>query len=163
MVTFTQVFDRVIGHEGGYVNDPKDPGGETKWGISKRSYPHLDIANLSREGAKTIYFEDFWQPVAMTCPDGSVRFQLFDAAFNHGFSNATRFLQRAVGTADDGHWGKLSVQAYHAMSENDILLRFLAHRVRFFTKLSTFSRFGKGWMNRIASNLLYAAEDNRDA
>jgi lysozyme family protein len=60
---FPEVFDRVIGHEGGYVNDPNDPGGETQWGISKRSYPHLNIRMLTRAEAMGIYDRDFWQPL----------------------------------------------------------------------------------------------------
>ena len=160
MVTFDTVFDRTIGHEGGYVNDPQDPGGETKWGISKRSYPNVDIKNLSRDAAKAIYFRDFWEPCAKYAHHDSVRFQLFDAAFNHGFGNAIRMLQRAVGAADDGHWGPNSSNAYSSYSENDILLRFIAHRLKFFTKLRTFNTFGRGWSNRIATNLLYAAKDN---
>ena len=53
-LSWDDVFDRLIGHEGEYSNDPNDPGGETKWGISKRAYPNLDIKNLTRDGAKTI-------------------------------------------------------------------------------------------------------------
>ena len=54
-LNFEDAFDRLISHEGGYVNDPLDPGGETKFGISKRSYPTLDIAALTREDARAIY------------------------------------------------------------------------------------------------------------
>lgn len=159
MVTFDEVFERVIGHEGGYVDHPSDPGGETKWGISKRSYPHLDIANLTREQAKTIYYNDFWLPIRGVSHN-SMRFQVFDAAFNHGFGNAIRILQRAVNTADDGHWGPASQAAYDASEENDLLLRFLAYRLKFFIKLKRFDEFGRGWSDRIANNLLLAAKDN---
>lgn len=162
MVDFNEAFDRIIGHEGGYVNNPKDPGGETKWGISKRTYPTLDIKNLTREQAKSIWYHDFWLPVASLVPNKSVVFQLCDAAYNHGFGNAVRILQRAVDTADDGHWGPNSRSRYLERSENDILMRFLSFRISFFTRLTTFATFGKGWMNRIAGNLLYAAEDNVD-
>jgi len=161
-MNFSEIFNRSMGHEGGYVNHPNDPGGETHWGISKRSYPNVDIKNLTREQASEIYFRDFWKPVLLTVPHDSVRFQLFDAAINHGVGNATRMLQRAVGVADDGHWGPMSRNAYHAMSENDVLLRFLAYRLKFFTKLSTFKTFGGGWANRVADNLLYGAKDNVD-
>ena len=58
---FLKAFEKVLRHEGGYVNDPLDLGGETKYGISKRSYPHLDIKNLTLDQAKQIYFRDFWQ------------------------------------------------------------------------------------------------------
>ena len=60
MTWFDQCFEKVIGFEGGYTLDPKDPGGETNWGISKRAYPSIDIKNLTREGAKEIYKRDYW-------------------------------------------------------------------------------------------------------
>lgn len=160
-MTFDEAFDRVIGHEGGYVNNPSDPGGETKWGISKRSYPRLDIRSLTRDDAKSIYYTDFWLRVK-GIPHDSVKFQMFDAAFNHGYGNAIRMLQRAVMATDDGYWGPLSQAAYNRMQENDILLRFIGYRLKFFTGLSTFDVFGRGWAARIANNLLYAAKDNHD-
>lgn len=156
---FEEAFDRLIGHEGGYVNHPADPGGETKFGISKRSYPNLDIAALTRETVKPIYYEDFWK----VCGVGlhrSVLYQVFDAAVNHGAGNAIRMLQRAVDVADDGHWGARSNAAYAAMDRNDVLFRFLSFRGQFMVKLSTFPKFGAGWMNRIFQNMLYAAQDN---
>lgn len=159
MVTFDQVFDRVVGHEGGYVNDPRDPGGETIWGISKRSYPKIDIKSLTRDDAKKIYYNDFWLPIRGISHD-SMRFQVFDAAFNHGFGNAIRILQRAVNVADDGYWGPVSQDAYDASTEDDLLIKFLAYRLKFFTRLKRFDDFGRGWSNRVADNLLYAADDN---
>lgn len=158
-MNYDVAFDRIMGHEGGYVNNPADPGGETKWGISKRSYPHLEIASLTREDAKAIYYRDFWGKVGGMLTPG-VMYQVFDAAINHGAGNATRMLQRAVGVADDGHWGPLSNAAYHAMENNDRLFRFLAERGEFMAKLSTFPTFGRGWVRRIFANLRYAAEDN---
>ena len=62
-MTFEEAFSRLMGHEGGYSNDPLDPGGETNWGISKRSYPNVDITNLTRAEAKVIYREDFWKVI----------------------------------------------------------------------------------------------------
>ncbi len=158
-MTFQDVFDRTMGHEGGYVNDAQDPGGETRWGISKRSYPTTNIKDLTREDAKAIYERDFWGPVCSQLK-WSIGFQVFDAAVNHGQGNAIRFLQRAVGVADDGHWGSQSLIAYMGSDENDVLMRFLAARLQFMTKLSTWERFGKGWARRIAENLVYAAGDN---
>lgn len=156
---WNEAFDRVIGHEGGYVNNPKDPGGETKWGISKRSYPHLNIASLTRDDARDIYYKDFWVPVGFLLKP-AVMFQVFDAAVNHGAGNAIRMLQRAIGVADDGHWGPISHTAYTAMDLNDVLFRFLAERGEFMAKLSTFPTFGRGWVRRIFQNLRYASEDN---
>jgi lysozyme family protein len=158
-INFDIAFDRLIGHEGGYVNDPNDPGGETNWGISKRSYPQLDIKSLTRDAARTIYMRDFWC-VARGLPD-SVLFQLFDFAVNSGISTAIRALQRAIGVADDGHWGPHSLKVAGTFSESDMLMLLIAERAEFFTKLKNWDSHGKGWIRkRIADNLRYAASDN---
>lgn len=158
-VAFDEVFDRVIGHEGGYVDNPDDPGGETAFGISKRSYPYLDIKNLTRDGAKAIYQRDFWQRLHADALPDSVRFQLFDFAVNSGIETAIRYLQRAVGVADDGHWGPISQRAASMMSESDLVMLLNAERLEFMTRLATWPHFGRGWARRIAANLKYGAKD----
>lgn len=155
---FDTAFARVIGHEGGYVNDPRDPGGETKFGISKRSYPNEDIKNLTVERAKEIYRRDFWDALGDAHP--AIKFQVFDFAVNSGIQTAIRKLQAAIGVADDGHWGPKSAAALQGMALNDVLLRFLAYRLNFMASLSTWDRFGRGWARRIAQNLIHSAEDN---
>lgn len=158
-MNFDVAFDRLISNEGGYVNNPADPGGETKFGISKRSYPDLDIANLAREDARAIYLRDFWQRGQMDQYDGAISFQVFDAAVNHGIETALRLLQRAAGVADDGHIGPVTVAAVKAKSVTDMVMLYIAHRIKFWTKLTTWEKFGKGWANRAADDLIYAAED----
>lgn len=160
MTEFDLAFERLIGHEGGYVNDPQDPGGETNWGISKRSYPDLDIAALTREDARGIYRRDFWEAMKMDEVDGAIAFQVFDAAVNHGIQTAVRMLQRAVGVADDGWVGPRTVTAVNSMSAPDVISLFIAERLDFWTKLSTWDRFGRGWVRRAANNLRYAAQDS---
>jgi lysozyme family protein len=158
MITFDQAFERLIGHEGGYVNDPKDPGGETNWGISKRSYPSVDIKALTYDGAKAIYRRDFWDPLAAA--DSAIKFQVFDFAVNGGLATGLRKLQAAIGVADDGQWGAISAAALAKISINDVLLRFNAQRIRYYTSLSLWPTYGKGWANRVAGNLEFAALDN---
>ena len=157
-LTFDTAFDRLLGHEGGYSNNPKDPGGETNWGICKRSYPHLDIKSLTRDQAKEIYRADFWNQIGDAHP--AVRFQAFDFAVNSGIQTAIRKLQRAIGVADDGHFGPRSKAALAAMDLNDVLMRFIAERIDFWASLSTWESFGKGWARRAAADLRYAAQDN---
>lgn len=159
-MTFDDAFDRLIGHEGRYVNNPNDPGGETNWGISKRSYPHLDIKNLTRGEARAIYLRDFWNRIHADKLYDGVAFQTFDFAVNSGIETAVRYLQRAVRTADDGHWGPQSQAAADAMSESDIIMRLNAERLRFMTYLSNWPNASRGWARRIAQNLLYGAEDS---
>lgn len=171
-MNFDTVFERVIGHEAGYTDNPKDPGnwtggkvnsGElkgTKYGIAANTYPDLDIKNLTEDQAKAIYYEDWWLALGMDRFSSAMQFQMFDAAFNHGMRNATKIFQRAVGVVDDGIIGNKTMAAASDMDVNDKLMRFLAYRIRFYTSLSTFDTFGRGWSNRVANNLLYAAEDN---
>lgn len=158
-MTFDTAFDRLMGHEGNYVNNPKDPGGETRWGISKRAYPHIDIKNLTREHAKTIYYTDFWLRIADGLFYDGVAFQAFDFAVNSGIETAVRALQRAVGVADDGHWGPVSTGAAALLSESDTILRLLAERLEFMTKLVNWPDASRGWARRIAANLRYGAVD----
>ena len=157
-LTFDEAFDRLLGHEGGYVNDPRDPGGETNWGISKRSYPQLDIKALTRDDARAIYRRDFWAAVGNAHP--AISFQVFDFSVNSGIGTALRKLQQAVGVADDGHWGPVSQAALAGLEVNDVLLRFLGLRLKFMASLKAFDVFGRGWARRIADNLAFAAQDN---
>jgi lysozyme family protein len=160
VLDFDTAIERALSHEGGYVNDPRDPGGETQWGISKRSYPQLNIRALTRDDAKQIYLRDFWRPVVATVADPALQYQLLDAAINHGVGNAVRFLQRAIGVADDGHWGPVSHGALARMDAHDAHLLFLAERFEFWAKLRTFDVHGRGWTRRGAQNLRYIATDN---
>ena len=153
-MTFDQVFDKLINHEGGYIFNPHDPGGETKFGISKRSYPHLDIHSLTLADAKTIYKRDFWDRAQCDKMHPDLAFELFDGAVNSGIGQAIRWLQRAVGVADDGVVGPLTLASINR--ENDtsaIRARYNGHRLDFMTRLSTWDVFGKGWARRIAANL----------
>lgn len=157
-LTFEEAFDRLLGHEGGYVNDPTDPGGETNWGISKRAFPYLDIKSLSRDDAKRIYEKYYWTPLADA--HAAIKFQVFDFAVNSGIQTAIRKLQQAIKVADDGHFGPRSLEALKAMDHNDVLMRVNGLRLRFMTDLKNWPNASKGWARRVADNLLYAAEDN---
>jgi len=163
MTGFDRAFDRLIGHEGGYVNHPDDPGGETNWGITLRTAREAGytgpMRDLTRDQAKAIYRAAYWGRAKADQYDGAIAFQVFDAAVNHGIGQAIRFLQRAAGVADDGAVGPVTLAAVRAMSVPDVLARFNAERLDFYTRLSTWPTFGKGWARRVAGNLRYAAED----
>lgn len=156
---FDEAFDRLISHEGGYVYDPNDPGGETKFGISKRSYPQLNIANLDLETAKAIYRKDFWGPLGEDAHP-AIRYAAFDFAVNSGIPTALRKLQAAIGVADDGHFGPVSRKALAAAPVSDVLFRYHAERLDFMSRLTIWVHYGRGWARRIAKNLRYAADDN---
>ncbi len=155
-MNFDAAFDKLISHEGGYVNDPRDPGGETRFGISKRAYPDTDIANLTLEQAKAIYKRDYWDRALCDQLPPGVAFQVFDTAVNSGIGQSIRFLQRAVGVADDGKVGPLTIRAVKALDPEAVASRFNGQRLDFMTRLSTFDVFGKGWVRRVAKNLMEA-------
>lgn len=159
-VSFEQMMDRLLAHEGGYTFNKNDPGGETNWGISKRSYPNLNIRRLTRPQAVEIYRRDFWRKAKAHDLPPAVGFQLLDAAVNSGIAQATRWLQRAAGVADDGVIGPITLEAVRKADPNDLVLRFLAERLDFMTRLGSWNSFGKGWARRIAQNLRFGAEDN---
>lgn len=162
-MNFDQAFERLIGHEGSYSNNPADPGGETMWGVTAavaRANGYVGpMKDLPREAAKRIAKAAYWDRVQADKYDGAIGYQVFDAAYNHGIETAARFLQRAIGVADDGHFGPVSLAALNAMTVTDVLARFNAERLEFYTKLSTWQTFGKGWARRVATNLRYEAED----
>ena len=157
MITFEYSFARLIGNEGGYTDGAGDPGGETKFGISKRSYPDVDIKNLTVDQAKAIYLRDFWNPLGDA--DGAVKFQVFDFAVNSGVQTAIRKLQAAISVADDGHWGPLSAAKLATMNRSSVLMLLAAERLDFMRKLSNWKVAGAGWAGRIANDLRYAAKD----
>lgn len=163
---FNQFISRVLSHEGGYVNHPKDPGGETNWGVTKRTAMANGFTGsmraMTREQAIGIYRKAFWERYHADKMPEAVAFQFFDACVNHGYGNASRMLQRAAGVPDDGIIGEISLKAINSLPENDLLLRFNAERLVFYTKLGTFASFGKGWIRRVAQNLIHASSDNID-
>lgn len=159
-VKFLTTINRVLGHEGGYVHDKNDPGGETNWGISKRSYPSVSIKTLTRNQAIAIYYRDFWLKAHCEELSDGAGYQLMDSAVNSGISQSIRFMQRAVGVADDGIYGPITLAAIRKVTETDFIMLFLAERLEFMTKLKNWTNHGKGWTRRIAQNLRYGAEDS---
>lgn len=163
-LTFLDIFNRLIGHEGGYVNDPRDPGGETNWGITKRTAQangyQGSMRAMTRDQAFKIYYSAFWLRYQCDKMPEAVAFQFFDAAVNHGLGNASRMLQRAVNVADDGIIGNMTIAAIKKMAISDVIMRLNAERLEFYCKLGTFTTFGKGWVRRVAGNLKYGAIDN---
>lgn len=155
-MNFDVSFEKLIGNEGGYTQGKGDPGGETKYGISKRSYPMEDIQNLTLARAKELYKRDFWGPAGCDTLPEPIKFDLFDMAVNSGVRQAVKTLQHAVGAKEDGLLGSATLQAAQSMSPDRVLMRFNASRLLFMTSLSTWPQFGKGWCIRVAQNILTA-------
>lgn len=152
-MNFDESFEKLIGHEGGYSNDENDPGGETKFGISKRAYPAENIRNLTLDRAKEIYYKDYWGPAGCEAVPEAIRFDLFDTAVNSGVRTAIKLLQRAVGETDDGVLGPLTLQALQSMPPTRALARFNGYRLDLLAGSLHWDRFGRGWARRVADNL----------
>ena len=162
MSDFDKAFELLIGNEGGYVNNQKDPGGETNWGITKtvavaNGYAG-DMRTMPKETAKGIYKKMYWDRLQCDQLPFVVAFQLFDAGVNHGNSQAVKFLQRALSVVDDGVIGAKTIAATNSLDDLQIVMLFNAERIEFYSSLKTFSTFGKGWVRRVASNLKLAAK-----
>jgi lysozyme family protein len=160
-MTFDQAFEKLLGHEGGYANNPKDPGGETMWGITiavaRRSGYDGEMKDLPIDVAKSIYKRKYWDATQSDSMPKEIRFDLFDAAVNSGTEQATKWLQRALNVTDDGVIGAQTLA--HALKASDsgagaaVAARFNGHRLEFMTSLSGWLTFSRGWARRIASNL----------
>ncbi len=112
MAKFKPAFDHTVGIEGGYVNDPDDPGGETKYGISKRSYPQVDIKKLTIDQAAVIYRRDYWDKLRLgEITSQPIADELFDSAVNCGVPSAGEWLQRALNMVGGHNLNGLSVDA----------------------------------------------------
>ena len=152
-VTFNEIIEVVLKHEGGYVNDPKDPGGETNFGISKRAYPDVDMKTLTKEGAKDIYKRDYWDKNHCGDLPDELRHVYFDMCVNMGRGRATKIMQETANTkgADlkvDGGMGPKTIGAL----ENVELERVRAYRVKYYVNLidrkPDLAKFYFGWFRR---------------
>lgn len=157
-MNFDEAFEMLIGHEGGYSNNPDDPGGETMFGVTK----NVAVANgytgrmidLPLDTAKSIYRKSYWDSIQAGSLPEAVRFDVFDASVNSGPGQAIRFLQRATGVTDDGRLGPLTIRAVKAMDPQLLDKRINGYRLKFMSELKTWPSFGRGWTARIASNLI---------
>lgn len=152
-MNFDNAVELILKHEGGYVNNPKDPGGETKYGISARAYPDLDIAKLSEGDAKVIYREDYWDKIKGDDLPYPLALVTFDAAVNSGRNRASKWLQYAVDAKPiDGIIGSLTIKAaLEAYEENPVgsVGRCIHQRQQFIRSIRTYPTFRKGWERRI--------------
>ena len=160
---FQEALKRVLKHEGGYVHHPSDPGGETNYGITKNTAKQFgyngSMKNIPMAIVEKIYKQQYWDAMSCDSFEFAIAFHMFDAAVNHGLLNARKIIQRAVGVKDDGIIGSVSLAAIRKMPQCLFVYSFHAERILFYTKISTFNTFGKGWMNRMVDNLRYAVED----
>ena len=157
MKDFDEAFHKLLGHEGGYSNHSKDRGGETMWGVTiavaRANGYQGAMKDLPVSKAKEIYKQAYWNTIRADELPAEIRYLVFDAAVNSGVKQAVKWLQRAVGSQEDGVVGKDTLEACKALNGHLIARRMLSTRLEFMASLSSWPSFGRGWARRIAGLL----------
>ncbi len=155
-MTFSVCIPIILSSEGGYVDNPRDPGGPTNLGITlntlsgwlQRPASVDEVKALTPQVAGQIYQANYYNPVhGPELPNG-VDLMAFDTAVNSGVATAIKLLQTAVGTKADGYFGSLTLAAVKAKSPADTINAFHAAHEAFYRSLPVFSVFGRGWLAR---------------
>ena len=156
-MNFDTAFTTLLGHEGGYSNNPKDPGGETMWGVTiavarENGYTGA-MRNLPQDVAKRIYRKKYWDAVRAEELPAAIRYPLFDAAVNSGPTRAIKWLQQALRVNQDGVLGPQTMAAVQTFDASSLAAKMIGARLQFMTDLPTWGVFGKGWARRVAALL----------
>jgi len=163
--SFKKAFKELISIEGGYVDNQNDKGGKTKFGISQKAYPHLNIKSLTLKNAENIYYNDYWFSIKLDyIDDYNIQLELFDTAVNMGVYKASTILQEALNLLNrngknyndlivDGIIGGKTISAYNSVNKNILLkvlngLQFMNY-VRICENDKSQEVFFNGWMKRV--------------
>ena len=154
---YDKCLETILHHEGGYVNHPKDPGGETNLGVTKRVYQEhggtKDMKNLLVEDVAPIYKKGYWDKIKGDDLPGGLDLCVFDFGVNAGPGRAAKFLQQMIGTTVDGGIGPntlAKVEEYvRENGEHETVKKYQEMRQKYYEQLSTFATFGKGWTRRV--------------
>ena len=153
---FRRCLDVVQKWEGGWADHPRDPGGATMYGITKRTYEDYlgrdctkeELRNIPKEHVEDIYFERYWEAVrGGDLPEG-VDLHVFDFGVNAGPRRAKRYLQRVIGVKDDGIIGPITLRRLYNSHIAGIIEEYGVRRERYYRDLPHFNTFGKGWLRR---------------
>lgn len=153
---FEHSLDMILEHEGGYVNHPRDPGGMTNLGVTKRVYEkwldrkvsEQDMRDLTVSEAAPIYKAWYWDRLKCDSMRSGVDFCVFDLGVNGGVGRAARMLQRSVGAKPDGAIGPKTLALVDATEAHVLINEFTRRREAFYRRLKTFKTFGRGWLAR---------------
>lgn len=153
-MNFEQAIDIILKLEGGYVAHPNDPGGDTNYGISQRSYPKLNIQLLSREIAKDIYKRDYWDDLRLDDFHPKLRLIMFDSAINQGKNRAIKIIQGLLKQKMDGVLGPITFAAMKTVNPHTLFEQFALMRHDYYSQSGIWASFGKGWSKRLLTIVL---------
>jgi len=156
-MNFEEAVEHILRFEGGYVWNEKDPGGETNFGISKRSYPFLEIKSLNRAAAAALYRRDFWDSIKLDLLPPPLRLMVFDTAVNQGPFTAISILQNALYVAPDGLVGLKTLEALANENLEIVLVRYVRLRLKRYFSTNNFETFGEGWLKRLLDVAMISA------
>lgn len=152
MATFKRIIEIILKNEGGYVWNPDDPGGETKYGISKRQYPDLDIKSLTIDQAKQIYIKDYWWKInGDKINDDKIALQIFDFAVNSGVKRAVKLIQKICFVKEDGILGDKTLYAINQKDAVLVLYLYKLRRIEYYMRLArkkSLRQFLYSWIKR---------------
>jgi lysozyme family protein len=151
-------FELMLKSEGGYVNNPADPGGMTNLGVTKATWENwvgresdeAEMRGLTPEKVEPLYKKKYWDAVRADDLPVGLDYLMFDFAVNAGPGRAIKLLQSAVGVTPDGGFGPLTLAAVQAIDPVELIEKFSQAKEDFYRSLGTFATFGKGWLNRVA-------------
>lgn len=156
---FTRIMPRIFAEEGGYSNNPKDPGGATNLGITARTLgawrgggtaSPAAVKALTKDEATAIYRAQYWNAIMGDQLPAGVDYAVMDFAVNSGSARAAKALQKAIGCTQDGHIGMQTVAASKGLSAAIVAEKVCDIRLAFLKSLPTWGTFGKGWAARVA-------------
>lgn len=155
---FESALKAILHHEGGYVNHPKDPGGMTNLGVTKRVWEEWvghevdekTMRNLTPEIVGPMYKTKYWDKIKGDDLPTGVDYVVFDAAVNSGPGRAAKWLQACVGVEPDGGIGPKTLAAVNAFDAKQLIEDYAKRRLSFLMDLKTWDTFGKGWGRRVA-------------
>ena len=163
---YDQCLKIILHHEGGYVNHPEDPGGETNLGVTKRVYEEhggtKDMKDLTVEDVAPIYKKSYWDKMKGDDLPSGLDLCVFDFGINAGPGRAAKFLQKMIGTTVDGGIGPMTLAKVNEfVGDNGLaesIKQYQSARQEYYENLSTFATFGKGWTRRVNETTEIALE-----
>jgi len=152
---FKKCLELVLKSEGGWVNNPKDPGGETNLGVTKKVWEewvgHVvkTMKDLTPEDVAPMYQAKYWMACYANQLPVGIDYMAFDAAVNMGPGRAVKLLQECLGCVPDGTIGPRTMQLIDQKKPEDIVDLYSKRKTSFYEGLATFATFGKGWLKRV--------------